>query len=129
MKAYLSHIALLVTNLEKARYFYSEILGLKEMLRPPFLIKGIWYDLGNFELHLMLYEQATHPQVHPLNETVQPHFALSIRQNEMMDVLEKLKNSGVSLISEVTCSPAGVLQAFFYDEDKNMIELNDEMRL
>ena len=46
MKAHLSHIALLVTNLEKARSFYSDILGFQEIDRPPFLIKGIWYNLG-----------------------------------------------------------------------------------
>lgn len=129
MKAKLSHIALLVRNLEKARDFYGNILGFQEIDRPPFSIKGIWYSLGDFELHLMLHEQADPPQVHPLNETVQPHFALSITQNEMTEILEKLRKFEVPLISEPTCSPTGILQVFFYDEDKNMVELNNEMRI
>lgn len=109
MKAHLSHIALLVTNLEKARSFYSDILGLEEIARPPFLIKGIWYSLGDFELHLMLYEQATQPQVHPLNETVQPHFAISISESQMTIILKKLKDHNIPLIAEPEQSSAGIL--------------------
>lgn len=100
MKAKLSHIALLVTNLEKARHFYGNILGLQEIDRPPFIIQGLWYDLGEFELHLMLYEQAAPPQIHPLNDTVQPHFALSITRDEMTTILNRLKSASVQLISE-----------------------------
>jgi catechol 2,3-dioxygenase-like lactoylglutathione lyase family enzyme len=126
-KAKLSHIALLITDLEKARHFYGNILGFKEIERPQLFIKGLWYDLGEFELHLMLYEQAVPSQFHPLNETVQPHFALSIMQNELMTILEKLKDSDVQFISEPALSPAGRMQIFFYDYDKNMIELNNDI--
>lgn len=125
MKAHLSHIALLVTNLEKARSFYSDILGFQEIDRPPFLIKGIWYSLGDFELHLMLYEQTAQPQVHPLNETVQPHFAISITESQMAIILKKLKDHNIPLIAEPEQSSAGILQVFFYDFDRNMIELNN----
>ena len=125
MKVKLSHIVLLVKNLDKARNFYGNILGFQEIDRPPFSIKGIWYNLGEFELHLMLYEQANPPQIHPLNETVQPHFALSITQNKMAKIVDKLKTFGTRFISESARSPTGVLQVFFYD-DKNMIELNSE---
>ena len=74
----------------------------------------------------MLHEKTQPPQVHPLCETVQPHFALSITRPEMMLVLERLKNAGVALIEELTESPTGCLQAFFYDFDMNMIEINNE---
>lgn len=125
MKVHLNHIAYLVTDLEKARHFYGTILGFQEINRPPFFIKGIWYDLGDFELHLMLYQESAHPQVHPLNETVQPHFAISISTKEIKLLLEKLKAAGIPLIAEPENSPSGVLQLFFYDFDKNMIEIND----
>lgn len=126
IKARISHVALLITDLEQARHFYGNILGLSELKRPPFFIKGLWYDLGDLELHLMLYEQAEKPQVHPLNETVQAHFALSIPEFQLNTILEKLKAAGIALIAEPVRSPAGILQVFFYDFDKNMIELNNE---
>jgi RimJ/RimL family protein N-acetyltransferase/catechol 2,3-dioxygenase-like lactoylglutathione lyase family enzyme len=126
IKARISHVALLITDLKKAKHFYGNILGLSELKRPPFFIKGLWYDLGDLELHLMLYEQAEQPQVHPLNETVQAHFALSMPEFQLNVILEKLKTAGIKLIVEPSRSPAGVLQVFFYDFDKNMIELNNE---
>lgn len=129
MKAHLSHIGLLVTDLGKAREFYGNILGLHEIERPPFLIKGLWYDLGAFELHLMLHENAHPPSIHPLNPTVQPHFALAMSQEDINRTLEKLEKAGIELVKEPKKSPTGVWQAFFCDFDKNMIEVNDEARV
>lgn len=129
MKTKLNHLGLLISNLEKSRHFYGNVLGFKEIDRPSFSIKGLWYDLGEFELHLMLHEQATPPSIHPLNETVQPHFALSVMQNELLLILSKLKKFNIQIIAEPTLSPAGVLQVFFYDYDKNMIELNDDIKI
>ena len=54
----ISHIAIVVKNLDKARKFYGNILKLEEIKRPDFVIKGIWYRLGDFELHLMLSENS-----------------------------------------------------------------------
>lgn len=105
MKAKLSHIALLITDIDKARAFYGNILGLKEIARPPFFIKGLWYDLGEFQLHLMLYEEFLGPQVHPWRETVQPHFALSMTALESVIVLENLKKAGIAFIEEYSDSP------------------------
>lgn len=126
MKVRLSHIALLVTDLAKAQHFYGNILGFQEINRPPFFIKGLWYSLGESELHLMLHEQAASPQFHPLSETVQPHFALSVTQAQITTILKKLKNAGVEPMLEPKKSSAGVWQIFFYDFDKNMIEFNYE---
>lgn len=123
MQAQLNHIGLIVSDLEKARHFYGDILGLHEVQRPDFLIKGIWYDLGSFKLHLMLHEVSKVPHVHPLNETVQSHFALSITSAKMSEILEKLKFADMRLIPEPLSPFANEQRAFFYDFDYNMIEL------
>lgn len=43
-----------VTGLDEARHFYSDILGLREVPRPPELQvrPGIWYSFGATELHI-----------------------------------------------------------------------------
>jgi glyoxylase I family protein len=120
----LNHVGLLISDLEKARFFYGDILGLIEIERPPFLIKGIWYDLGTFQLHLMQYEKQKPIHFHPLNETVQPHLALSFPQSEVTNILLKLKKSQIELIKLPMAAPTGEFQAFFYDFDNNMIEIN-----
>lgn len=43
----LNHIGLLVSDLDRARNFYTNILGFKEIERPEFLIPGVWYSLGS----------------------------------------------------------------------------------
>ena len=52
----LQHAALTVPveELDEARRFYTEILGLKEVPRPPEVQSrpGIWYSLGTTELHI-----------------------------------------------------------------------------
>ena len=54
----LLHAALLVNDLQRAKQFYEGVLGLKEKLRHDFDFEGVWYDLGENELHLMV---ASHP--------------------------------------------------------------------
>lgn len=129
MKARLSHIAILVKDLKKAKEFYGGLLGLQEIDRPPFFIKGAWYDLGTFELHLMLHENTARPSIHPLNETVQPHFALSLKANDMTSLIDKLKNMGVNFVSESETEQNNVRQVFLYDFDDNMLELNNEEKV
>jgi catechol 2,3-dioxygenase-like lactoylglutathione lyase family enzyme len=52
----LQHAALTVPleGLEEARAFYSGVLGLHEVARPPELESrpGIWYSFGSTELHI-----------------------------------------------------------------------------
>ena len=43
------HLALLVSNLDRAKEFYGSVLGLQEMPRPKFHIPGAWYELGEYQ--------------------------------------------------------------------------------
>lgn len=60
----LQHAAVTVPTdgLEVARKFYTEILGLREVPRPPELRDrpGIWYSLGATELHIQTRENTPH---------------------------------------------------------------------
>lgn len=119
----INHIALLISDLEKGRDFYGRILRLQELKRPAFCIPGIWYQLGESQLHLMLLEGLATPQVHPNNITVQPHFSLFVSIEDYQGITESLFASGVKFVEEVPDMMSGSLQAFFFDQDANMIEL------
>lgn len=58
----LQHVALTVPTegLERARAFYSDVLGLREVPRPPELRgrPGIWYSFGSTELHIQAHDAA-----------------------------------------------------------------------
>ena len=49
----LHHVSLPVTDLERSRRFYREVLGLEEIARPPIPVPGAWFRLGDRELHLV----------------------------------------------------------------------------
>jgi catechol 2,3-dioxygenase-like lactoylglutathione lyase family enzyme len=50
-----------VERLDEARRFYSDVLGLREVPRPPELQHrpGIWYSFGSTELHIQARENVT----------------------------------------------------------------------
>jgi catechol 2,3-dioxygenase-like lactoylglutathione lyase family enzyme len=63
----LQHAAITVPadRLEDARGFYSGVLGLREVPRPPELDRpGIWYSFGMTELHIQAREGAVTPGDH-----------------------------------------------------------------
>ncbi len=122
----INHVGIFIKNLVKARHFYGNILRLEEIKRPEYFIEGIWYKMGNCELHLMLCENFTSPHVHSLSETAQPHFALSMNKDDFQKTIKHLINSGIKFIEDVE-KFNGVMHAFFYDDDRNMIEINDAL--
>lgn len=114
-------------DLKTTKTFYTELLNLEEMDRPDFFIKGLWYKLGESQLHLMLCEDTPRPHIHPLNETVQPHFAIALTNEDFNSTIERLKSAAISFIGDVETNSFGVKQIFFYDPDNNMIEINNEL--
>jgi len=42
----LNHVRITVTDVAKAREFYTGLLGLEEIPRPAFDFPGIWYSHG-----------------------------------------------------------------------------------
>src|SRR5712691_8053755 len=89
----MSHVSVTVTDVAKAREFYTGILGFKEIARPNFDFPGIWYSLGGeLQLHLILNDQLVRPAVEREKITARyPHFALWTEDcDETAQRLEKL---------------------------------------
>ena len=53
------HVSLPVKDLARSKQFYSEILGLTEIARPPFDFPGAWYQVGDRQLHLIVHDSST----------------------------------------------------------------------
>src|SRR5438552_676192 len=54
------HVALTVSDLERSRKFYREVLGLVEIPRPPFSFPGAWFTLGGGQqVHLIVHTSPT----------------------------------------------------------------------
>lgn len=123
----LHHVSLTVTNLEKAKDFYSNILCLNEIERPNFDFPGAWYAIGNQQLHLIYLPESQTIRKDKSISSREGHFAL--RVENYYDTLNWLSINNVTIL-EKPDSVSGFAQIFCADPDGNLIELNvDQMEL
>jgi glyoxylase I family protein len=125
------HISLPVTDVERAKRFYREILGLRELERPPFDFPGAWFRLGDDQLHLIVHEGSTLRGAKGLDSR-DVHFAVRVRS--FRAALQFLEAKGYSEdtdddLLKMKVSPhatAGFPQIYILDPDRNVIEINAE---
>lgn len=117
----MSHVSVTVTDVGKAREFYTGALGLQEIPRPAFDFPGIWYSLGGeLQLHIIHNDELVRPAVE--RETIQaryPHFALWTDDADA--TARRLEALGLPC-RDVISGPTGLRQMFVKDPDGNMVE-------
>jgi glyoxylase I family protein len=117
----LHHVSVSVTDLERAKRFYGEVLGLPELPRPAFDFPGAWYALGERQLHLII-----HNAQRSLRGTtdVDPRDGhLALRVDDVDTALERLRAHGVEVV-ESRVNPTPWQQLYLTDPDGNVVELN-----
>lgn len=126
------HVSLNVTNLDRSRQFYREILGLEEMERPPFNFPGAWFRLGGEgqQLHLIVHPGATFRGNKGV-DTRDNHFA--VRVDDYHAAVEFLHGKGYREDAgeldplKMRTQPhatAGFPQIYICDPDRHVIEIN-----
>jgi catechol 2,3-dioxygenase-like lactoylglutathione lyase family enzyme len=125
------HIALTVTDLERSRLFYREILGLAEIPRPPFNFPGAWFQLGaTQQLHLIVHTNPTFRTGKALDSR-DVHFA--VRVPDYHQAVAELRSKGYrdegapNEFSRMILQPhatAGFPQIYILDPDRHVIEIN-----
>lgn len=108
----IDHVSVLITDLARARHFYGEILGLREIRRPKeFDFVAIWYDLNGQQLHLLQK---------PAPDTISPrHFALRVA--DIRGAREHFADYGIA--TEETTKIRAADRFFVRDPDGNRIEI------
>ena len=117
----LHHVSINVTDLEQARHFYSVVLGLSELPRPPFDFAGIWYQLGDRQLHLIVHPPARGLRGTTLIDGRDSHFALRVADFDA--TLQHLRQHGIAL-DERRQNATPWAQIYVTDPDGNVIEFN-----
>lgn len=110
---HIDHVSVLITDLAKARSFYNDILGLKEIPKPKtFDFVALWYDLGGgHTLHLLQKEKP---------DTQSPrHFCLRVA--DVKAAREHCNQHGLAI--QETGPIPGAERFFIFDPDGNRIEI------
>ncbi|HYB70451.1 MAG TPA: VOC family protein [Candidatus Bathyarchaeia archaeon] len=117
----LSHVSVTVTDVEKAREFYSGVLGFPEISRPAFDFPGIWYSLGgDLQLHIILNDQLVRPAAEREKIVARyAHFALWTDDADA--TAKRIQQLGLPC-RDVISGPTGLRQLFVKDPDGNMVE-------
>jgi catechol 2,3-dioxygenase-like lactoylglutathione lyase family enzyme len=54
----IDHVSVIITDVDRSRRFYRDLLGLKEIAKPhTFDFVVVWFDLGGQHLHLLLKDR------------------------------------------------------------------------
>jgi catechol 2,3-dioxygenase-like lactoylglutathione lyase family enzyme len=114
------HTAILVSDLEKAEHFYSDILGLSQVER-SLNFEGIWYQIGDYQIHLIVDSNFENNRHNFEKIGRNPHLALAV------DDLELAKKSLESAGFAVSLSASGRKALFTQDPDGNIIEIQQLM--
>ncbi len=113
----IDHCSVIITDVERSRRFYRDLLGLKEIPKPrTFDFVVLWFDLGNQHLHLLLKDRP---------DAISPrHFALRVADVAAARIY--FQEHGVA--TEETTPIPGAERFFIADPDGNRIEVIQWLR-
>ena len=108
----IDHCSVIITDVERSRRFYGEVLGLREIPRPKtFDFVAVWYDLGGQHIHLLLKDQPDTPSAR--------HVALRVADGQA--ARRHFREHGVPI--QETVPIPGADRFFITDPDGNRIEI------
>lgn len=113
----IQHVALNVTDLDAARHFYLDQLGLTEIDRPDFGVPGLWMACGATQVHLV--------EVDDNQPADGQHFAFEV--DDVDAVVTDLRAEGIQVSDPFVFADGAGRQAFLHDPSGNLLELNQPL--
>ncbi len=120
----LHHALVVVNDLEKARTFYGKVLGLWELQRPNVNRPGLWFGIGDNELHISLSDEPPPPSrkkgLNPQERGREGRHIAFTLEGSVDDIARDLEANGIPYVR----GTAGLPQIFCEDGNGNLVELN-----
>ena len=115
----LMHVGLIIADLNRARAFYEGLLGFSpNPKRPNFGFEGVWYDIGQNQVHLMVVPNPYTEVIHPEHGGRDIHIAFSV--DDVEAVCAELDQAGIPY----SRSKSGRAAVFCRDPDGNALEFS-----
>ncbi len=115
----IQHVSLIISNIERSKQFYAEVLGLAiDPNRPKMSSDGIWFNINSQQqIHLLLTDNPYKSVTPPTHAGLDRHVALRAKDfNAIKSRLDKYKIA-------YTLSKSGRNALFCRDPDKNILEI------
>lgn len=114
----LHHASVIISDMQAARNFYENVLGLTPSPKRPVLAyDGVWYEIGNNQIHLLQVPNPDAAAQRPEHGGVDRHVALVV--DDFDQLMENLDHAGVPY----SVSKSGRRALFCRDPDGNAVEL------
>ena len=111
------HTAMLVSDLEASQHFYGVVLRLPEVEERPLNFPGVWYQIGDYQIHLIV-DDSTPNGLHNYQKWGRNrHLALAIAD------LDAAQRHIAAHGWDIQASASGRPAVFLQDPDGNVIEL------
>lgn len=118
----LHHVSVIVTDIDRAKHFYGEVLGFEESPdRPDFDFPGAWYQAGATQIHLIAYEEGQTLRGTTDIDSRDGHFAVRVRDVEAF--IERMEKHEVEMLNKPV-NKTEWHQVYITDPDGNIIEFN-----
>jgi glyoxylase I family protein len=124
----INHVAINVSDVDKAREFYEKVIGLKKIPRPKINIPGEWYGVGENAIHLIGGERRE--GIDPTG----PHIAVEVESFEAtkatLDELGIEYLDGEQMLARLPPEAKRMVgqQLWVQDPDGNVIELRQSAK-
>ena len=91
-----NHLAIVVSDVGRSLSFYTNVIGMKQVMRPDFDRHGAWLSMGNLALHLI----KGRPSVHPDDDLIVGHIAIDV--SDVDEIRNRLKALNIASRTNVS---------------------------
>jgi catechol 2,3-dioxygenase-like lactoylglutathione lyase family enzyme len=122
------HVTIICADLEATRRFYVDLLGMAEVQRPAFKFPGLWFQLGNVQIHATgeSPESGTAGWGNQAGTVTSRGHHIAFQVDDVRAASEIAQANGVRIASPLQQRPDGYKQVYLYDPDGHLVELVSE---
>jgi catechol 2,3-dioxygenase-like lactoylglutathione lyase family enzyme len=119
------HVTIICADLEATRRFYVDVLGMTEVSRPAFMFPGLWFQVGNIQIHATQEspEAGKAGWGDQRGNVVSRGHHIAFAVDDVLKALEIAQDFGVRIASPLQERPDGYKQVYLYDPDGHVIEI------